>query len=763
MRSKNPRLLRHFGQSLALFLPFLFAVRAVSAEPPAAPVLANPGMVEWRVVDAAGQPIPGAVVWEQPPEMPDLYLGEVAPPPVVRTVSGDDGRFSIPAVVPFHTGFEICHDGYLARYLPAADGLPPIEIVLQHPARVSGQVLAPDGSPVRGAKLTARDPRWQPSDVVYLYEDHLPSNPCPGSTRDTTDAQGRFTLDLEPGSYDISAIAAGYRRSYVDRHFQLRPGEEAAGVEIHLVPGAVLRGRITTPTGDRVAGAEVSTDQDDSRTVTDSLGSFELAGLWTGRQTIRAVAQRDDILIRDASRQIEVAEGKNELDLILPLPGREVRGRVLAPDGTPLVGALLHPGSAARLDSCTGRRPRTAADGSFVVHLPAGTSRLVATHPGYSFGAVDLPAGVKPVTGAVIRLAPDIGVSVSILGWENVDGRERGWGIELDPAGEPRKRWLVGAIGPDGRYRFGGLPPGDWVVTANVEDHELTGRVKLTPGAEAHLEFALPPKLALHGRVVDERGEPVAGAKVKLRQGQGQGWEFAATSGVDGSFVVRLESGSWTAQVEWGGFAPTSEPVEVEGPTPRPVELVVNRGAVLWVRVHGVPAGQVVQGLGVSALKPSILQTGAGGVESGEEGLFRIAGLPPGDWRIGARIGPNPPLQDQHRPWRMEAAWQVTLGPKVRDLTVDVVLPQGGLTLSGRVGNSSRPLDIRLTRLENPKAEFFAYPATADEPFRFTGLPAGRYVLEALDPAWSGLISLAQQELELDGDREVVLELPHHG
>lgn len=754
MHSRDRRFLHRRGASLALLLLFLAAIlsEAEIGE-------GRPATVEWRVVDAARRPISRAVVWEHPPEVPDLYLGEVAATPVARTTSGEDGRFAIPAVVPFQTSFEICHDGYLPRYLPATDGAPPIEVVLQRPARISGRILGSNGTPLRGAKISARDPSWGPSDLIYLYDDHLPVDPCLRPARDTTDAEGRFALDLQPGAYDLSAIAKGYRRGYVDRRFKLAAGEEAAGVEIRLAPGAVLHGRVLTAAGEPVAGAEVSTDKDDSSTVTDPLGSYELGGLWTGRQTIRAVAQRDDLLDRSTSHEVVVEEGRNPLDLTLPPPGREIRGRVLAPDGSPVAGGLLHPGSAAPPDLSTGRRPRTAADGSFVVHVQAGTTRLVATHPGYSAGALDLPAGMKPVDGARLLLAPDLGISVRVLGWENVDDPARGWSVQVVPAGDPRQS-LRGAIGLDGRYRLGGLAPGDWQVNVFVEGHELTRQVKLTPGADAHLELTLPPKLALHGRVVDERGEPVAGAQVKLQQGQG--WEFPATSAADGSFVVRLESGAWTAHVAWGGFAPTAEPVEVAGPTPRPVDLVVTRGAVLSVRIRDLPGGQVVQGLGAVALGPSPFRgAGARGTESGEKGLFRIEGLPPGAWRIEAQIGPDPPPDDQHPRRRMEAARQVTLGRTVRDQTLDFVLPKGGLTLSGLVGNSGRPLDIRLTRLSEPTAKYFAYPAAADEPFRFTGLAAGRYLLEATDPATGGLISLAEEELALSADREVVLEIPH--
>lgn len=750
---------------LAMVLLSALAARAWVAPPPAGEV--GPESVAWRAVDASGRPVAGAVVWEMPPAVPRLYLGEVFPPPVRWAVSAEDGRFSIPAAVPYRTDFTICRDGYLPRSLPSTFGEPPFAVVLRRPARISGRVLAPDGSPVKGAKVSARILQWfPPSDLIPCEgptpEDQVPKDPCSAPAGDRTDARGRFSLSLAAGSYGISAIAAGYRRAYVDDRFTLAEGQEVAGVEMRLARGESVRGRVTTPAGEPVAGAEVSTNQDDSSAVTDARGDYRLEGLWPGRQTIRAkVGTKDDFLPRDTSREIVVAAGENGLDLTLPplAEGREVRGQVLAPDGTPVAGALLARESAARPNDCSaGRGPRTAADGSFAVHLPAGIDRLVAAHPGYSPAALDLPAEGKPVAGAVIRLAPDLGISVRIQGWEPGG---RAWGIWLDPAGEPRnpgRSMLSGDIGPDGRYLFGGLSPGDWVVGASIEDHELSGRVKLAPGAEAHLDLALPPKLTVHGRVVDEHGRPVAGAKVTFHGGQW--WESPATSAADGAFSVRVESGTWPAKVEWGGFAPVSKPVEVAGPTPRPVEIAVPRGAVLRLRFRGIPAGQALQGLEVVAEKPSFRRATIawGSEEDHEEGVQPIPGLPPGDWRIEAEIGPAP-VPDEYRPYQMKAVRRVTIKPDDREVTFDLVLPRGGLTLSGHIANADRPLDVILRRLDDPTAELIARPAYIDGPFRFTGLPAGKYHLMTADPGTGDLITSRDRDLELVADREVVLGL----
>jgi hypothetical protein len=311
--------------------------------------------------------------------------------------------------------------------------------------------------------------------------------------------------------------------------------------------------------------------------------------------------------------------------------------------------------------------------------------------------------------GVVIRLAPDRGFSGRILGAEEGDPFNAGV-VELqrvDESGQPR--WCdSGKVEPDGRYRFSGLWPGEWAVTARVDGRTLKGRVKLRPGAEAHLDLSLPPKLALHGQVVNEEGQPIAGAKVELRQ---DGMESGGMSAADGTFVVRVNSGgTWTATAERTGFTPTSgELVEIAAPTPRAIKLVMTQGAVL--RMH-IGKGQVVQSLWASGRSQPFRLPG----EDDADGGYRISGLPPGVWTVTAKLSQPAAQITKH----------VLLGPETRELTVDLSVPQGGLTFSGNLGWVST---IVLKRLGDPEVEFSTAPAV-DETFHFSGLPAGSYLLE---------------------------------
>src|SRR5436189_1258571 len=123
-----------------------------------------------------------------------------------------------------------------------------------------------------------------------------------------TDTRGLFEITgVPPGSYSLSAARAGYlsvqygqrRPREPGRTIQVKSGDAIGGIDLALVKGGVLSGRITDETGDPFPGARV--EAIDLRyvrgqrvplaarvTFTNDAGEYRLSGLESGSYQVRA-------------------------------------------------------------------------------------------------------------------------------------------------------------------------------------------------------------------------------------------------------------------------------------------------------------------------------------------------------------------------------------------------------------------------------------------------------------------------------------------
>ncbi|MFY9344260.1 MAG: sigma-70 family RNA polymerase sigma factor [Planctomycetota bacterium] len=90
--------------------------------------------------------------------------------------------------------------------------------------------------------------------------------------------------------------------------------------------------------------------------------------------------------------------------------------------------------------------------------------------------------------------------------------------------------------GPDGAFTVSGLPAGEVSVVVRADGHAPFDRyVTLVAGTRTGLDCALVPGEALHGRVVDQAGVPVASASVSLGGSYGE----PRTTDAEGRFGYR--------------------------------------------------------------------------------------------------------------------------------------------------------------------------------------------------------------------------------
>src|SRR6185503_1067510 len=91
--------------------------------------------------------------------------------------------------------------------------------------------------------------------------------------------------------------------------------------------------------------------------------------------------------------------------------------------------------------------------------------------------------------------------------------------------------------GDDGRFRADALPEGSVMVEARALGYQtkVVENVALVSGEAKHIDIVIAPGRRLEGRVVDDAGEPVAGAEVTaVPPAEDDSGDQVKASGADG-------------------------------------------------------------------------------------------------------------------------------------------------------------------------------------------------------------------------------------
>lgn len=595
------------------------------------------------VEDPDGKPIADAEVWVVPGAPVEDWQAYYRKGPAART--GPKGEYALSDLPPeTELSLDICRPGFLPETVAIRDPAmePKRTIVLARAGEISGRVLDPAGRPVADAALVGWLSGEGPASASSV-------RPCRlGGTSATSDAEGRFRLGpLVSGWWSVKASANGWLDAESGRH-QVPEGATLSKFDLVLGVGAVLSGRVLSPQGGPVAGAEVQAygDRSSPKATSAGDGTYRLAGVEPGARTVEATHPDYDWV----SRRLKIEPGENRVDLRLgPDARREIRGRVVDPGGAPVAGCrVLIPASSAVY---------TAADGSFVLREKDGTYEIWADKEGYAPSRTVEPVTVSgaAVSGLKIHLAVGGILTGRLLGLapkDRVGARVR---VEVPPFS------AAAAVAADGSYRVVELPSGEAQVFAQAGGRTVQGRVVLAPGAsEAELDLTFAPTVEVSGRVTGPNGEPVADASVRLFAlgGGGGGSVFTRP---DGSFRLPLEDGTYRG---WGykkGFRRTGleSPLEIAGAPVGAIEIRLEPEVVLRGRIFGLEAGERVHE--VWADGPSgALRTG----EVDQQAGYSVTGLTPGEWQVRARYGDR------------QAGAAVTVDPDRLDLSVDLNFAQ---------------------------------------------------------------------------------------
>ncbi|MDQ5858899.1 MAG: carboxypeptidase regulatory-like domain-containing protein [Acidobacteriota bacterium] len=598
-------------------------------------------------------------------------------------------------------------------------------------AAVTGRVLDSAGSPVAGARVV-----WEAyrSDEETLVDATLGTEPAPiGET--ATDAEGRFRVTIDKPGVEVAirVLPGALPGALLGGPYDA--AEDVALGDVLLAAAEKVSGRVTDEAGKPVAGAKVRAygglpfEEEDVTLYADATtgadGSFTIANApGRGRVTARAKGYSP---ATQTSFQERVTAAKLTLR-----SGATVQGTVLDPGGKPVEGAIVVSGTLAA---------KTDASGAYRISgVPTGSQAVEASWK--DFAARKDSLRVKKGETAEVPLR--LGRSASVTGTV-VDEKTRRpiAGVRVSTASggfafrgvEPGRRARTDA---KGKFRLVGLRSRAYAIRAAKTDYLPVTMPGVVAGVSAPgtVAIALQRSASIAGKVTDEAGAPVAGARVRIASDSGmralmRGGPAAflgragVLTGPDGTFRMRglAAQKNRTLEAVKSSYA-TAKRHGVTlsaGQVVKDVVLVLKRGLEARGRVVDA-AGQPLAG---AEIRLSPAQRGGGFIvmggmnrekpdaTSGADGSFRVAGLEAGEYALAV-------AREGYAPKRVPSAPVLDPGPN----QWPVIVLAAGVPIAGVVRNAKGEAIVG--------AEVFVFGEEAGGTRNSRTDPEGRFRLEGL-------------------------------
>jgi hypothetical protein len=243
------------------------------------------GELRGRIVDRRGAPLAGAKI---------ALLGSAA-----SVVADASGAFRLGGLASGRNRIRVSCDGFAP---------------LERPVRV-GETLEIGLQPLRSLSGHVAD--WRTGSAISVFRLQRDR----GAARTVRHANGRFTLQLAPGTHRLTVVAHGYApltRSLSIPHESSRSRLDP--LELQLKRAGTLDGRVVDARGEPAANATVSCATASTTTKRD--GSFRLDGIPTGKDRTLVVRTADGVEQRWPA---VVYEGNSAAPLLLQLRNADDR------------------------------------------------------------------------------------------------------------------------------------------------------------------------------------------------------------------------------------------------------------------------------------------------------------------------------------------------------------------------------------------------------------------------------------------------------
>lgn len=629
------------------------------------------------VSDAAGKPLAGVGVTASAEGLSrSLRSGGRS-----RTMTDREGRYEIgdlPAgqAAEIEATYELLSAKAAVEPVAAGDRA---RADLKMPRRQgwSCRVVDPEEKGLPGAEIFVAAARLTGQRLPQLDFDRLQRS---GQVRrlGSADAEGRFaTTELAAGRYDFAAKASGYAPAWV-RGVEVgaggESGEEEAGAAPSEAPDEtiVLRPLVRThgkvldendvALADATLHLSVGSEGGSFHRIGPELppivtsgkgGEFSFSGVAEG-QRFDLVAGKEGYLSTRASGQ-GVAEAEEPPPLVVRLSRAGlIEGTVLG-DGKPIAYARLRaePIDLPPKPGDLNWQPlaRSDAEGAYTIdRLWPGRYRLVAESRGFrnwQSDTFELRAGERKRIDVELLEAALLAGKVLLPSGEPVEDAWLSLAANSTDRPTSQTEMPTDALG---QYRIESAEPGaGWLTVISSRYRRQSRAVDIGPGVN-EIDFVLETgSLEIAGRVLDDGGQPVARARVRL---SGDSIFREERSGLDGEVrFADLDEGTYRLEVAAPGYLGDDVSLALESSR----EDLILRLREARSRIVGT-----IQGLdppSLSAVRIGVRPAGPGGEAAtaaihgaygspgatpDSRGRFAVENLAEGSWLLIASLSGPP-------------------------------------------------------------------------------------------------------------------------
>ncbi|MGE0431232.1 MAG: carboxypeptidase regulatory-like domain-containing protein [Planctomycetota bacterium] len=657
-----------------------------------------------KVVDFAGEPVPGATITPLVHVKGERDFGvKSAEARHVEMVKGADGKmiaqvaewgerevktnylglFTVGGISEGAESVDLQVDA--VGFLPqTAVGVPTdgtlIKVELKRAMRVEGDVRYADGTPpMPGFSVFLR-----PADAAgeETAGPQLFNAAEKGSWALTTRADGHFIFsNVIPGKYQVEALDSNSAPTRSEP-FEVVRDQSVDGLLITLSAGGTISGVVVDSAGAAVEGAIVTADdriatfarsgQDvdarfrnaangDPETMarltvsarTNADGTFRIEHVKPGEYTLIGAHPAH---ARGQVEGVRVNEGADTPGVRIELTaGGTIRGVVLTPEGQPLANMEIGIGSEGW--RTFPRNVRSDKEGRFeFAALDPGLYRIQP-------GANPNP-GQAAIGGKTVRIKGGETIEIQLGGAETGGCRVT---IEVQRNGQPYANGELnlasagagirrGRTDANGRVTFENVAQGAYVAALNANRHPTN--FYISPGeAERRIEIRVEDGV-LRGKVVDASGNPISGVNLSISQAPSEPGAFDPVRSIiseeertnaSGQYRFgQVAAGTWRLLVRKDGFSMADVTVHVgTDTTEQDITLQAGGGRIKgrvtgYVSPDAIPFVRGWVRLERADGSPVMLGTGSHLINGPE---FLISGLAVGTYNVVVQQDGGIPLR----------------------------------------------------------------------------------------------------------------------